>query len=97
MVITSSLRTEPHRLLLGGAEGIGGAHREAVHVGAIEARHVYICAHVLGQDAPECFVERHTLELEHRNVDRGVPTPLGLVAVDHFEELTLLHVGCSSS
>ena len=88
---------QAHRRLFGGAEGVLGAHREAVHVRAVEARHVDLGAHVLGEHAAEGGGERDLFGAERGGGDRGVPARLGVVAVQHLEELALLHGAPSAS
>ena len=83
-------------LLLGGTVGIGGAHGEAVHVRAIEARDVDLRAHVLGEHPAERLLERDLFGGEGPDVDDGAPATLRLVAIEHLEELALPH-GASSS
>ena len=46
---------------------------------------------VLGQHAAEGLRERHALAGQRRHVDRRAPAALGLVALEHLEELALLH------
>ena len=86
------LGAEPHRprRFFGGAEGVFGHHREAVHVRAIERRHVHRRHDVGGEHASERRVERHALGAAGRQVEGGAEAALRLVAIEDLEELFLL-------
>jgi len=64
---------------------------------ALEAGDVDVRTHVLGQHAAERVLERHDLHAAGRRVDHLPPAALGLVAIEHLEELALLHGAGSSS
>jgi hypothetical protein len=74
-------------------------HREAVHVGAIEVWHVQRRDDIRGQHPVQRVRQRHRLRLQRPQVEHGAEAALGLIAVDHVEELLLpqrvIHVGLS--
>ncbi len=53
------IEREHFRMAIAGAEGVGGAHGEAVHIGAVERRRIDRRHHVLGQHAAERGGKRH--------------------------------------
>ena len=72
-----------------GAVRVGGAHREAIHVGAVERRHVDRRGHVVRDDARERGRQRNGLGGERRELDplrEPVARDLGR---HHVEELLL--------
>ncbi len=77
------------RPVLARPERVGRLHREPVHVGAVEARHVERGGHVFGQYAPQRRQQRHRLRVQRPQVERRAEAALRLVAVDHVQELLL--------
>ena len=78
------------RHFLGRAERVFGDDGEAIHVRAVERRHVHGRDDVGGQHAAERGVERHRFDAARRQVDRGAKAPLRLVAIEHVEKLLLV-------
>ena len=92
-----ALGAEADRLFLRRPERILRPDREAVHVGAIEARDIDIGADVSGDHAAQRFVEGHAFDPDWRPLDHRVPASLRFVAIDDVEELSLLHLDLASS
>jgi hypothetical protein len=81
---------EPTGPFLGGTEGLLGAHREAVHVRAVERGDVDLGDHVGGQNPPERLGQRDALGPQHPGPKPVPPAPLGGVAIHDVEKLLLL-------
>ena len=89
---------EPDRRRLAGAEGVRRAHREAVHVRAVEAGDVDLGdARPRASTRPSACASGTRLGGERRDVDRRAPAALGLVAIQHLEELALPHAAAPAS
>ena len=72
-----------------GAGSVGGAHGEAVNIGAVERRRIDRRDHVAGQDARQRGRQRHGFAAKRRAIDAGFEAPARLLRRDHFEELLL--------
>ena len=79
-------------MIVTGTERVLGSHREAIDVRAVEAGNVHGGDDVPGQDAIERLRQGHILCRQRPQVQHGVEAALGFVAVEHVEELILLHV-----
>ena len=82
-------QAHPTRHFLRGAEGVLRHDGEAVHVGAVERRHVHRRHDVGGEHAAQRVLQRHLLDAARRQVERRAEPPLGFVAVEHLQELLL--------
>jgi hypothetical protein len=79
------------RRLTGGSE-IGGAHRKAIDIGAIERRHIDRRRHVLGQRAAECVGELALL-CGHRTREQcGLETRQRILTRQDGQELVLIDI-----
>ncbi len=83
------IEAELPRRALGGARGVGGAHREAVDAGAVERRHVGRRGEIGGEHAVERIGERHRLGGQRREVDRRLEAQARFPRRDHLEKLLL--------
>ena len=72
-----------------GARGVGRAHRETVHISAVERRHVDRRGHVARQHAAERIGERDRFAGKRRQIDMPRKARARLLGRDHFEELLL--------
>ena len=72
------------------ARGIGGAQREAVDVGPVEARHIDRGDDVLSEDPTDGLAERHAFLAERRQLEVAMKAGDRLVPIDHLEKLLLL-------
>ena len=83
---------EPHatRNFLGRAEGVFGNDGEAVHVRAIERRHIHERDDVGRKHPAEGRLERRRFDPARREIDGRTKPPLRFVAVEHIEKLLLL-------
>ena len=79
------------RAVFAGPECVLGPNREAVHIAAVEARHVDRRDDIFGQDSAQRRGKRHWLRGKRAQVEHGVEAALGLVPVDDVEELVLAH------
>ena len=86
---------QPHRVQLLGAEGVGGPHGEAVHVGPVEGGDVHRGEDVGGQHPSPGPVQGDLLHLRRQVGTGGGEAAMGLGLVHHVEELALLHAGPS--
>ena len=84
-----AVETQPPRRGVARARGVGGAQREAIHIGAIERRHVNRRADVAGEHAAKRIGERDALAGERRATDVPRKTRTRLLGRHHFEELLL--------
>ena len=91
------VQAQAQRRVLGGAIGVLGAQRETVHVGAVEARHVHLGGDILGEHAAQRLFEGNGLRGERGDVEDRTPATLGLIAIQHLEELLLLHASSSGN
>jgi hypothetical protein len=82
-------KTHAPRDLFGCAEGVFRDEGEAVHVRAIEGRHVNGRNDVGGEDAAERRVEGDLLDASRSKIDGRAEPALGLVAVEDLKELLL--------
>ena len=87
--ITSALSVKIFGLRVAGAGGIGGAHREAVDIGAVERRRIDRGDDVVRQHAVERGGERHGLGGERREIEMLLEARARLLGRHHFEELLL--------
>ncbi len=88
--ITSALSARRRGARVAGAGGVGGAHRKAVDIGAIERRRIDRRDHVGGKHARRA--PRRAARSRRRSGERsmhGLEAPARLCGRDHFEELLL--------
>ena len=74
---------------IGCADRVGGAQRKAVHIGAVERRHVDRRRHVVREHAAERIGERNGLGGKRRKIEMLLEARLRLLGRDDFEELLL--------
>ena len=84
------IEREDARLGRGRARRIGGAQREAVDVGSIEARHIDSGDDVVSEDPTDGLAERHAFLAERRQLEVAMKAGDRLVPIDHLEKLLLL-------
>ncbi len=80
---------EPPRRAVGGARGVGGAHREPVDAGAVERRHVGRRREIGGEHAFERIGEGDGLDRQRSEIDGAFEPAARLGGGNHFEELLL--------
>ncbi len=83
------IETQAYRHRVAGARGVGGPQRKAVHIGAVERRHVDRRRHVMGEHAGERRREHDRLGRQRRELDMARETRGGLLGRDYLEELLL--------
>ena len=76
---------------------VGGPHRKAVHVAAVEPGYVDRGNDVLSEDPSRSLVERDLFEVRCEVRGRSVEALVGKRFVNNIEELPLLHNAASSS
>jgi hypothetical protein len=81
--------TDSSRDLFGCAEGVFRDEGKAIHVRAIEGRHVNGRDDVGGEDAAERGVDGDLLDASRSEIDRRAEATLGLVPVKDLKELLL--------
>ena len=84
------IEREDARLGRGRARRVGGAQREAVDVGSIEARHIDRGDDVVSEDPTDGLAERHAFLSERRQLEVAMKAGDRLVPIDHLEKLLLL-------
>ncbi len=80
---------KPLRRRIARTRGVGGAQRKAVHIGAIERRHVDRRRDVVREHAAERCGERDALRRQRRKIDMLHKARARLVGGDDVEELLL--------
>ena len=83
------VKRKPLRRAVAGADRIGGAHGEAVDIGAVERRHIDRRDHVGGKHARQRGAQRLGFGRQRRAVDAGRKTATRFRRRDHFEKLLL--------
>ena len=83
------VQPQPARRRLGGAEGIGGAQREAIHRGAVEGRRIGGGGDRHRHHPAERGAERHGFGRQRGEVDGGMEARGGHLGGDDVEELLL--------
>ena len=91
MAADDHLRVEAqaYRRRVAGARRVGRAQRKAVHIGAVERRHVDRRRHIAGKHPGKRRRERDRLGRQRRQLDMARKARGGLLGRDHLEELLL--------
>ncbi len=76
--------------LLVRADNVGGPHREAVEIGAIEAGHVDTGGDIAGEHATQGFAQGYGFLARRRQPYRGLETTFCFVTIHDLQELLLM-------